>query len=237
MRRVLSLATVHPDDAVHSFGGTIYTYASSDWDIRCVILTRGEAGNASPDVRVRETRSALGILGVPEEHIVFGDYPDTRLEPCHDVIEFLEQAIGLRPDLALIPSPYDLHQDHVAGSLACQRALRRATTVLMGETPSSSYDFRPEVFISLTERALQAKLEAIRCHQTQAHRAYMSPRYVRSLAEVRGWQGRVMYAEAFMPLRYALVPGGVDVLKPPVQKLEDGLRVRGMGGSGRAPAG
>jgi len=201
MSRLLTAIGVHPDDLVVAVAGTIRAYACAGWRIRCVVLTRGEAGGP-PDVRMQETRRALGLLGVTEKDIIFGDFPDTGLVHDHAVIQFLEDASG-QPDMALIPSIYDAHQDHVAASLAGRSAFRNTPDVLMYETPSSTVDFRPEVFVDIT-RHLRAKVGAIRCHRTQRGHRYMSPHHVRCLAEVHGFQARVPYAETFMPLRATL---------------------------------
>jgi LmbE family N-acetylglucosaminyl deacetylase len=86
------------------------------------------AGSAAGigDVRAAELRAACAALGVDD--VVFWGFADGDLSGERDQLaaQMREELDGLRPDLVVVPFPYDAHADHVAVALALADALAGA---------------------------------------------------------------------------------------------------------------
>ena len=102
----------------------------------------------------------------------------------------------IAPDLVLLPSGSDIHQDHKVLHEEGLRAFRNAT--LAGyELPWNNSSFRTSFFIRLTAEELSKKKAALKAYNSQAHRNYMQENFIHSLASVRGVQCNSEFAEAF----------------------------------------
>lgn len=87
---VLLVIAPHCDDEVFGAGGFIYDAVKKGAQVYVVVMTNGDAfhlffirpsrATVLGDRRQRETLEALGILGIPEEHVFFLGYPDRGLE-------------------------------------------------------------------------------------------------------------------------------------------------------------
>ncbi len=109
----------------------------------------------------------------------------------------------LRPDLVLMPSSFDIHQDHRTVYEEGLRAFKHAT-VLGYELPQNTLGFENTLFVSLDEFSMDQKIAALSEYKSQAHRPYANPDFIRSLARVRGVQGGFEYAEAFEVIRWVI---------------------------------
>jgi LmbE family N-acetylglucosaminyl deacetylase len=69
----------------------------------------------------------------------------------------------------------------------------------------TSLDFNPEIFVDIAA-VLADKIEAVKQHRSQVDRTHPGGldmlESVRAVANFRGFQGKVQYAEGFKPLRY-----------------------------------
>ncbi|HEU4977499.1 MAG TPA: hypothetical protein VFT42_01245, partial [Solirubrobacteraceae bacterium] len=109
----------------------------------------------------------------------------------------------LTPDLVLMPSVDDLHQDHYTIAMEGLRAFKRGS-ILAYEVPWNNIQFRTECFVSVDDEAVEAKVRAIGCYASQGHRLYSDPEYIRSQLRFRGTQSGQRYAEAFDVVRWIL---------------------------------
>lgn len=129
----------------------------------------------------------------------------------YDVRKFPEQRQAIldslrkfdRPDVVFCPSPRDVHQDHATVAAEAIRAFKH-TTILGYELPQNNVAFENAVYVHLTEAHVEKKIAALAHYASQAHRPYMDPAVIRSLARVRGMQAGTTYAEAFEPIRIHL---------------------------------
>ncbi|HEX8151480.1 MAG TPA: PIG-L family deacetylase, partial [Thermoanaerobaculia bacterium] len=174
--RLLVLAP-HPDDEVIGCGGLVAQHVRENRAVRVVIATDGaEADAAATDRnnyrRIREQESRHGlekIGGVDDVH--FLRFPDRGLGP--DVAERIAEHLrDFRPDLILVPSPVEIHPDHVALSHALIELVQRDER-LFGEHAVARVAFyevsqplRPNTIVDITDVA-DAKYEAIAAHQSQ----------------------------------------------------------------------
>jgi hypothetical protein len=81
------------------------------------------------------------------------------------------------------------------------RAFKRSSTILGYEMPWNNLVFGTTAFISLSEENINAKIEALKCYESQKSRHYATEEFIRALAVARGVQVGEKYAEAFEVLR------------------------------------
>ena len=132
------IAAPHMDDEVLACGGTIVQLPHKE-QIHVVYATDGMKSpspivpwrdSISPDlgeVRMRESRSAMKYLGVPDENTHFLGLPEAQLKshiPAlrSQLIQLIKQ---IRPDKILIPFRYDRHPDHLAVNSVITAAYRQ----------------------------------------------------------------------------------------------------------------
>lgn len=144
-----------------------------------------------PRSRHGESIAAAACLGVPEGNVfVATAFEDTRLQVHgHALIRFIEDfcfdAHGRdRFDVVVTHAAGDRHSDHNQvheSSLAALRYFRGR--ILCYRSPSTKINmFAPNHFEILGERAMAAKLEALRCHASQRDKMFMREVHIRRMA-------------------------------------------------------
>jgi LmbE family N-acetylglucosaminyl deacetylase len=108
-----------------------------------------------------------------------------------------------KPDMVFLPSVNDTHQDHQTIAIEGFRAFKR-TTMLGYEVPWNNLEFRTSCFVDISEDNMESKIRAISMYQSQQHRSYANPEYIRSLALTRGMQIGKPYAETFEVVRWVM---------------------------------
>ena len=155
-----------------------------------------------PDVLKREVVDAIRILGIPDERFNLYDFRVRHFPSNRQAI--LEELVALRrriePDLVLLPSSSDIHQDHAVVATEGVRAFKHAT-ILGYELPMNTISFQHAAFVQLEERHLEIKRRHAAAYVSQAHRPYMQAGFLDSLAIVRGVQVNAPAAEAFEVVR------------------------------------
>ncbi len=203
-RRILVLAP-HTDDGELGCGATISRCLEQGGEVYYAAYS--SAADSLPpgtpsDQLVIELREATASLKLDAEKVIVYDYAVRKLNFHRQ--EILESMVKLqreiRPDLVLLPSRQDLHQDHSTVTAEGLRAFKHCT--LLGyELPWNNLSFDADAFIRVEERHLEAKIKALACYRTQAGRDYIRPEFTRSLATVRGLQAGGGLAECFEVIR------------------------------------
>jgi N-acetyl-1-D-myo-inositol-2-amino-2-deoxy-alpha-D-glucopyranoside deacetylase len=166
-KKTLLAVLAHPDDESFGMGGTLALYASRGVEVHLVCATRGEVGEATPEMlqgfdsiaklRASELRCAAGILGLAGVH--FLDYRDSGMpgspdnnhplalaaQPLDEVAENVVCYIRtLKPQVVLTFDPIGgyRHPDHIAIQRATVRAFEQAGN--SGFAPESLPVFAPE---------------------------------------------------------------------------------------------
>lgn len=116
----------------------------------------------------------------------------------------------LRPGYDLVVTHFagDTNQDHAQVRSEAVRVFKAHATLLGGEFPSNDVgDFRPQVYVPLRERELEAKVDLIRRYESQRFggRPYFDDAVLRGLARMRGSQIRQSAAEAYEVLGRVVV--------------------------------
>lgn len=199
----------HPDDLELACGGTIARLVDGGHFVHGIVMTHGTNGG-DREVRLQEALDGAAFLGM--HNVEVHDLPDTRLETVNsEMIAIVEKAIReVEPNLILTHSAHDQHQDHQAVHLAVLRAGRHHSNILGFESPSSTREFNPSIFIDISEY-VDIKIEAIQLHRNQSGKPYMTPERTKGIASFRGGQAKCVYAEAYEPVRYLIDSGPIEV--------------------------
>ena len=207
-KRILILAP-HTDDGEFGCGGTIAKFIEGGKEVSYVAFSSAEKSvpkGFPKDILKKELRKATKILGIAEKNLILFDYPVREFPKYRQ--EILEDMVQLekkfQPDLVLLPSTFDTHQDHQVIALEGFRAFK--TTSMLGyEIIWNNLTFNTNCFILLEEKNLQKKIQAIKCYKSQSKRVYASDDAIKSLAIIRGRQiGTDQYAEAFEIIRWVI---------------------------------
>ncbi len=206
-KRILVLAP-HIDDGEFGAGGSIARYVRQGHEVFYAAFSVCEQSvpdGLSKDILERELAAAMRVLGIPDERVRVYRY-QVRYFPTHRQ-EILEDLIRLRadvrPELVLVPSVHDIHQDH--GTLANEAIRAFKNVSMLGyEMPWNNLSFETASFVLLDEADVARKIEALSCYESQRHRPYASADFLRSLARTRGTQIGATFAEAFQVIRWVI---------------------------------
>lgn len=191
----------HPDDIEYGCAGTLMKFARKGHSVYLLIMTRGEMGGAGA-VRKKEQLDSAEIIGVKE--VFWGGYQDTRIPLEKEMIGRIEEVIDrIKPTFVFVNHREDTHQDHRNVAMATATATRYSKNVLYYEVPTTE-SFNPHVYVDI-EPTIDKKLKALRAHKSQVTKTNIKGLDIMhgamSNAIFRGIQGRVLYAEAFVPSR------------------------------------
>lgn len=195
--RVLAIGA-HPDDVEIGAGATLAQHTAHGDQVTILTLSRGRHGG-DPDQRAHEAAEAAKRLGAS---LILGDLDDTAIPKNGPTIALIEQAVATsRPDIIYVHSANDVHQDHRAVHAATRVAARRVPRVYCYQSPSATIEFRPTLFVPVSE-GLETKLRVIGAFESQATiRDYLAPDVLTATARYWGRYAQTPYAEPFEVLR------------------------------------
>ncbi len=196
----------HTDDAELGAGGTIARMVEEGKDIRWVVFSGCEDSIPEclpKDILRKECLNATEVLGVLAEKVTMLDFqvrtfPDHRQEILEGLVEFKDH---FSPDLVLIPSSHDTHQDHATIYWEALRAFKKGSSIWGYEQPWNNLTFTTDIFVKLNPEHLERKIRALKEYKSQSHRSYMNERNIRSLLYTEGSQLDEGQAEAFELIR------------------------------------
>lgn len=206
-KKVFVLAP-HTDDGELGAGGTIHKLINSGCEVYYFAFSTAEKSvpvGFPKDILKRELLLATKEIGISSENVFTYNYEVRKLNYHRQ--EILEDLIAnknkLKPDLVFIPSLNDVHQDH---STIAKEGLRafKDSTILGYELIWNNLNFNTCSYSTLSNENLEAKISAINNYQSQLHKPYMNPEFIRAHAITRGVQFGVKYAESFEVLRWKL---------------------------------
>jgi LmbE family N-acetylglucosaminyl deacetylase len=204
---VLVLAP-HTDDGEFGCGGTIAKLCESGTRVVYVAFSAAELSvlpQLPRDVLRGEVLEATAALGIRSGDCIVLNFevrkfPEQRQAILDEMIRLYRE---FGPRMVFLPSPNDTHQDHSVIAHEGFRAFKR-TTMLGYEIPWNNLDFRTSCFVTLDQRHLERKIEALACYKSQAHRSYASAPFIRGLSVTRGTQIGASNAEAFEVIRWVI---------------------------------
>ena len=195
MHRILVLAP-HTDDAEYACGGSINKWIQEGKEVHCVAFS--PVGRE--DLR-QEMKCAMGHLGV--NHFGIFDFPVREFSKYRQKIldYMIKISKNLQPDLVVLPSTHDTHQDHQVITQEGFRAFKH-TSLIGYECIQNNLTFTTNMFVPLSQENIDIKIDALLCYKSQIERTYMQPDFIEALAKVRGVQIGVEYAEVFEVMRW-----------------------------------
>ena len=209
-KKILVLAP-HTDDGELGCGGTIAKFIEQKKQVFYIALSSAEKSiprGLPKDILKKEIKEAMKVIGLPKENLVLlnyevRDFPKYRQEILEDLIKLKRE---IKPDLVLLPSTYDIHQDHQVVSQEGFRAFKSMKISILGyELPWNNLAFATEAFSVLKEKHILKKIRALSCYKSQSDRFYMSEDFMKSLAKIRGAQVNTRYAETFEAIRWTII--------------------------------
>ena len=198
----------HTDDGELGAGGTISKLVESGANVYYFAFSTAEQSvpeGFPKNILKKEVIKATSKLGIKKENVIIYNYEVRKLNYVRQ--EILESLIKHRneifPDLVLLPSLNDIHQDH---STIAQEGLRafKNTTILGYELIWNNLTFDITSFVKLEKKHVQAKCDALKEYKSQGIRDYMSEEFICSLAKTRGVQIGADYAESFEVIRWVM---------------------------------
>jgi len=198
----------HTDDGELGAGGIIAKLIEHGADVYYFAFSTAEQSvpeGFPADILKIEVKNATNKLGIKEENIIIYNYEVRKLNYARQ--EILEDLIihrqKLFPDLVLMPSLNDIHQDH---STIAKEGLRafKGTTVLGYELIWNNLTFHTTSFVKLDKKYIQVKCDALKEYKSQGTRDYMSEEFIFALAKTRGTQIGAEYAESFEVIRWVI---------------------------------
>jgi LmbE family N-acetylglucosaminyl deacetylase len=204
--KILVLAP-HTDDAELGCGGTIARFLEQGADVFVAAFSTAQESlppDTPHDTLRQEFLQAMQTLGVPRDQLFVRDFRVRHLSEHRQ--EVLEDLVSLRaqvePDLVLLPSVHDMHQDHQVVHAEGLRAFKDIS-VLGYELLWNHISFDAQAFVRLEERHVESKQRGLQCYQSQIllKRPYFEKEFIMSWARMRGLQVKAALAEAFEVMR------------------------------------
>jgi N-acetylglucosamine malate deacetylase 1 len=204
--RVLVLAP-HTDDAELACGGTIAKLVAGGSEVHVAAFSDAKnslPAHLPPDTLRSEFNEAMRRLSLPSSQTAVYDYSVRVFSDHRQAI--LDDLIALRrriqPELVLMPSRSDLHQDH---QVICAEGLRafKEVSVWGYECPWNQLENAATAFVTLDEPLISIKWHALEAYRSQfdLKRAYFDKAFVTGWLRMRGVQIKAEYAECFEVMR------------------------------------
>jgi len=205
--RILVLSP-HTDDGELGAGGTIHRFITEGNDVFYIAFSTAEESLPAgfpKDTLSKEVKKATSVLGIKKENLIIFGHQVRKLNYVRqDILEDLVRIKkDIKPDLVLMPSLHDVHQDHTTIAQEGLRAFKD-TSILGYELLWNNLSFDTTCFIKLEENNIEAKFNALQEYKSQAERDYMSKEFIYAHAITRGVQARSRFAEAFEVLRWII---------------------------------
>ena len=198
----------HTDDGELGAGGTISKLIEMGADVYYFAFSTAETSvpeGFPKDILKTEVINATTKLGIKKDNVIIYNYEVRKLNYARQEIleDLIKHRNQLRPDLVLMPSLNDIHQDH---STIAQEGLRafKNTTILGYELIWNNLHFDTTSFVKLDKKHIQAKSDALKEYKSQGIRDYMSEEFIFALAKTRGVQIGTKFAESFEVIRWLI---------------------------------
>lgn len=217
MKKKILILAPHADDEILGCGGFISKYSKKGYHVSVLILTNANIG--APEIyskkdieKVRnEAIRANNYIGTKK--LYFENLPALVLNnfKFYKITLILDKYLSkINPEIVLIPSSNDIHDDHKIIFKAAKVSMRpnkksNLRKILSYEVLSETEwnenekSFNPNYFVSLSVTDLQNKQRAFLKYKTQVKK-FPHPRSkeaITNLSRLRGSQSYMKYAEAY----------------------------------------
>ncbi len=217
MKKKILILSPHADDEILGCGGFISKYSKQNYQINVLILTNANIGApeiySSKKIKLirNEAKIANNLIGTKK--LFFENLPAINLNnyPVYKITNIINKYIlDINPEIVLIPSKNDIHDDHKIIFKAAKIAMRpnkisNLKKILSYEVLSETEwneegkSFNPNYFVRLKRSDINNKVKAFLRYKSQVKK-FPHPRSkeaIINLSRVRGSQAFIEYAEAF----------------------------------------
>lgn len=218
MKKILVISP-HLDDEVLGAGGAIMRHIEAGDEVAVFFIANRAYDHAyDSDLSKLQEKHSLEVQKVlAYQNRYFFDMPDERLDvSVQDMLIKIEKDFyEIQPEVVYSPFYGDNNQDHRAVFEAARVLLRPSASYfvkkwLLYEVPSSTdqspstplLSFCPNYYVDI-EKYIETKVRALKCYETEL-KNFPHPRSeeaLRILAQKRGIEAGMKYAEAFMLMR------------------------------------
>ncbi len=193
-KKILSFGA-HPDDVEFGCAGTLLILKEKGYDITIIDLTKGEAAKFGASERIKESKKASKILGIPRITLDFGDKKVSLSEEHKAQIKKIIEEFD--PLFAFAPYFIDEHPDHVN------------TAKLVSEFVSTVHYYisnieNPNFGVDISE-TYPKKLNAINSYQTAIKPG--DKKWFEKRNEESGQKLGTKYGELFFVGKNLILPG------------------------------
>jgi len=190
----------HPDDIEIGSGG--FLIQSIQNGIECCIITFSDCSEQKGNKGIiEEYKQSMDYLGIDDYFLYH--LPNTKLPDHNDEIRDILEKIKIKNDIDLVVthSVHSIHQDHKIVGEECRRVFRYSNLISYEDPKSTSQYFRPQLYISLSEKILKKKLELLNIYRSQLRRDVYGTNIFENIARVRGVEIGTKAAEAYEIIR------------------------------------
>jgi len=205
--KILILAP-HTDDGELGCGATISKFIKQKKEVFYVAFSIAE--ESVPDgfpknILEDEVKDATKVLNIKYSNLIIKKYkvrnfPKYRQEILEDMV-ILNKTI--HPDLVIMPSSFDIHQDHKTIYEEGLRAFKN-TSILGYEFMWNNFSFGSTLLSVVSKDDIDLKISALNQYKSQSKKLYAKEKLIKGLANFRGLQISTEYAEAFEVIRWIL---------------------------------
>jgi len=199
-KKILFIAA-HTDDEC-CCAGTLSRFLEDGCDVHLSAFSYCEQDSKElgfpTNILRSEFECSADVIGIENSNLHISNYP-VRNFPEHRQ-KILDDMVLIRkkinPDLVLIPSSIDTHQDHKVIYEEGIRAFQYCT-VLGYETPKNLLSKKHSCYIKLKQKHFEVKTKCRSCYKSQQKRIGMSNQTKLTLSKFRGEQIGCEYAEVY----------------------------------------
>jgi N-acetylglucosamine malate deacetylase 1 len=199
----------HTDDGEFGSGGTIARLLRERSDVAYVAFSSAEESvppGFPKGILRRECLNATRTLGIEPETVRIlrfkvRKFPSQRQEILETIIKLNKE---FKPQLVLVPSSNDVHQDHHVIYEEALRAFKTSASIWGYEHPWNNLSFSTDALVRLDLRDVERKILALKCYKSQSSRAYLNDDYLVGLMRTRGTLINSQFAEGYEVVRMLL---------------------------------
>lgn len=198
----------HTDDEVNS-AGTLARFLENKNEVFFLVFSFCEESSRNlgyaEDILESEFDCSLKTIGIKKENVYTNRFPVRNFPQYRQAIldKLIRIERDIKPDLVLIPSSVDVHQDHYVLLEEGRRAFKHCT-ILGYESPKSPVSSYHICYVRLNSNHFQTKLACLNCYKSQTVRDSMRAEVKTSLTKLRGMQAGCKWAEAFEVVRWIM---------------------------------
>ncbi|CAM4444093.1 MAG: hypothetical protein LEGION0403_FIIPPAGN_00159 [Legionella sp.] len=182
-KKIVLAIGAHPDDVEFGCAGALAKHRADGDSLNILTLSMGEVGGDS-SIRMRESQKAAEMQNA---QLFMGNFIDTDINHSATTIQFIEKIVQeVQPTHIYTHSFHDSHQDHRSTHQATITACRKIPNLYCYLSPSSTVDFKPNVFINI-DKFIEVKLLVLSLFSSQySIRPYLEPDLIKAIARYWG---------------------------------------------------